>query len=194
MKSIKKLIAAWILILALLLNAVGCDLILGGTDEPIIESGEFYIEDGVALDLDLGESHQLTLIGDSDEVIWTSSNSCVSVEDGYLVALGEGVAIIKATKGDKKDSIIVNVIDRVSLEDAENNNKPDDSKPDDGNKPGDVTIGEGGTVTKPTDDPVTSDPYVGVDKTTFYENYSPAISYNDAQYRTEHGLMSGSIA
>ena len=194
MKSIKKLIAAWILILALLLNAVGCDLILGGTDEPIIESGEFYIRDGVTLDLDLGESHQLTLVGDSDEVIWTSSNSCVSVEDGYLVALGEGVAIIKATKGDKKDSIIVNVIDRVSLEDAENNNKPDDSKPDEGNKPGDVTIGEGGTVTKPTDDPVTSDPYVGVDKTTFYQNYSPAVSYNDAQYRTEHGLMSGSIA
>ena len=195
MKSIKKLFVAWLLMLAIVFNAVGCDLILGGTDEPIIESGEFYIKDGVTLDLDLGESHQLTLVGDSDEVIWTSSNSCVSVEDGYLVALGEGVAIIKATKGDKKDSIIVNVIDRISLEDAENNNKPDDgNKPDSGNKPGDVTIGEGGTVTKPTDDPVTSDPYVGVDKTTFYQNYSPAVSYNDAQYRTQHGLMSGSIA
>ena len=194
MKSIKKLFIAWLLVLAILFNTVGCDLILGGPDEPSVENGEFYIKDGVTLDLDLGESHQLTLIGDSDEVIWTSSNSCVSVEDGYLVALGEGVAIIKATLGDKKDSIIVNVIDRVSLEDAENNNKPDDSKPDDGNKPGDVTIGDGGNVTRPTDDPVTSDPYVGVDKTTFYENYSPAISYNDAQYRTEHGLMSGSIA
>ena len=189
MKSIKKLIAAWLLVLAILFNTVGCDLILGGPDEPSVESGEFYIGDGVTLDLDLGESHQLTLIGGSDEVVWTSSNSCVSVEDGYLVALGEGVAIIKATLGDKKDSIIVNVIDRVSLEDAENNNKPDDNKPS-----GDITIGDGGTVTKPTDDPVTSDPYVGVDKTTFYQNYSPAISYNDAQYRTEHGLMSGSIA
>ena len=195
MKSIKKLFVAWLLMLAIVFNAVGCDLVLGGSDEPIIENGGFYIEDGVTLDLDLGESHQLTLVGDSDEVIWTSSSSCVSVEDGYLVALSEGVAIIKATKGDKKDSIIVNVIDRISLEDAENNNKPDDgNKPDSGNKPGDVTIGEGGTVTKPTDDPVTSDPYVGVDKTTFYQNYSPAVSYNDAQYRTQHGLMSGSIA
>ena len=123
MKSIKKLFVAWLLMLAIVFNAVGCDLILGGTDKPIIESGEFYIKDGVTLDLDLGESHQLTLVGDSDDVIWTSSSSCVSVEDGYLVALGEGVAIIKATLGDKKDSIIVNVIDRISLEDAENNNK-----------------------------------------------------------------------
>ena len=43
-------------------------------------------------------------------------------------------------------------------------------------------------------DPVTSDPYVNVDKDEFYKNYTPAISYMDAYYRTQHGLMSGSIA
>lgn len=43
-------------------------------------------------------------------------------------------------------------------------------------------------------DPVTSDPYQNVDKTEFYNNYTPAVSYMDSYYRTQHGLMSGSIA
>ncbi len=40
---------------------------------------------------------------------------------------------------------------------------------------------------------ITSDPYVNVDKETFYANYKEAVSYQDAYYRTLHGLMSGSI-
>lgn len=42
-------------------------------------------------------------------------------------------------------------------------------------------------------DPVTSDPYENVDENEFYANYTPAVSYMDAYYRTKHGLMSGSI-
>ena len=38
-----------------------------------------------------------------------------------------------------------------------------------------------------------SDPYVNVDKTAFYKNYTPACCYVDAQYRTEHFLMSGML-
>ena len=189
MKYIKKLIAAWILILALLLNAVGCDLILGD-NKPTVQDSEFYIKDGVTLDLDIGESHQLTLVGGSDEVIWTSSNSCATVKDGYVTAVSEGVAVIKATLGIKKDSIIINVIDKISEDEAPN---LDDGNEDGKENEGDVTIGDGETVTKPTDDPVTSDPYVNVNKTEFYKNYTPAVSYNDAKYRTQHGLMSGSI-
>lgn len=37
-----------------------------------------------------------------------------------------------------------------------------------------------------------SDPYTNVDKTDFYANYSVATSYEDAQYRTKHYLLSGS--
>ncbi len=43
------------------------------------------------------------------------------------------------------------------------------------------------------DDPVTSDPYTNVDKTAFYADYTPAVSYMDSFYRTKHKLMSGSI-
>lgn len=52
------------------------------------------------------------------------------------------------------------------------------------------------TTTAPTtttEDPVKSDPYENVSRNEFYANYSEAISFNDAQYRTEHGFISGSI-
>ena len=52
----------------------------------------------------------------------------------------------------------------------------------------------GGTITWPTpDDPITSDPYEGVDVDAFYADYRPAVSYMDAYYRSKHYLMSGSI-
>ena len=55
--------------------------------------------------------------------------------------------------------------------------------------------GSSGDINIPgTDDPITSDPYVNVDKNAFYANYTPAVSYMDAYYRTKHNLMSGSIA
>ena len=42
--------------------------------------------------------------------------------------------------------------------------------------------------------PTGDDPYENVDKDEFYENYKPATSYEDAYYRTQNGLMSGTIA
>ncbi len=39
----------------------------------------------------------------------------------------------------------------------------------------------------------TSDPYVGMTKDEFYQNYTKATSYKDALYRSAHGFMSGSI-
>ena len=54
---------------------------------------------------------------------------------------------------------------------------------------------DGGVIYLPAEaDPVTSDPYVNVDVDAFYANYTPAISYMDAYYRTQHNLMSGVIA
>lgn len=43
------------------------------------------------------------------------------------------------------------------------------------------------------DDPVKEDPYVNVDVDKFYRNYTPAISLNDANFRSKHFLLSGSI-
>ena len=37
------------------------------------------------------------------------------------------------------------------------------------------------------------DPYANVDVDEFYDNYTPATSYQDAQYRTKHGLLSGTL-
>ncbi len=49
-------------------------------------------------------------------------------------------------------------------------------------------------VTAPPTTPVfTEDPYVDVDKDAFYANYTPATNYMDARYRSEHGLLSGSL-
>ncbi|MBQ8879910.1 MAG: hypothetical protein IJY69_03600 [Clostridia bacterium] len=38
-----------------------------------------------------------------------------------------------------------------------------------------------------------SDPYVGMTSEEFYENYTPAVSYMDAYYRTQHGFLSGML-
>lgn len=37
------------------------------------------------------------------------------------------------------------------------------------------------------------DPYIGITAEEFYSNYSPATSYEDAQYRSKHGFLSGSL-
>ena len=39
-----------------------------------------------------------------------------------------------------------------------------------------------------------SDPYENISKEEFYENYTPAICYEDAIYRSQHNLMSGSLS
>lgn len=39
-----------------------------------------------------------------------------------------------------------------------------------------------------------NDPYININKEEFYNNYSPASSYEDAVYRTKHNLMSGDIS
>ncbi len=41
---------------------------------------------------------------------------------------------------------------------------------------------------------LTYDPYTDVTFDDFYASYTPATSYKDAYYRTQHGFMSGSIA
>ncbi len=44
-----------------------------------------------------------------------------------------------------------------------------------------------------TDEDIVTDPYVGVSKDEFYANYTPAKSFIDSYYRTQHGLLSGEL-
>ena len=55
--------------------------------------------------------------------------------------------------------------------------------------PADVIVTPSDTVI-PEDFP-DSDPYVGMTKEEFYSDYSPACCWQDAQYRSKHGLLSG---
>ncbi len=71
--------------------------------------------------------------------------------------------------------------------------KPDggEDPPDTGNTP---DGGELPDFEDSSDEGFETDPYIGVDKTEFYKSYKPASCLKDALYRSEHFLMSGSIA
>ena len=303
--KICRIIAALLLIFVLLFNTVSCDLLGdliggegGGNNNSEQKEENFYIDGPLAIDMEIGESLTLDLVKGKDldgEVVWTSSNSCVSVENGVVTALSEGIAIVKAILGNRNDSVIISVkepkyvfgseypcisvaealklaegftsspsteiyyiVATVSEMISASNgrmNITDDSgtiyvyksydvngasisqtdiavgdillisgtlrnyngtleidrgtviayytpgvdtpeKPDqDGNGGSDIGGDNGGNnvILPGVDDPVKSDPYINVDEEEFYKNYTPAISYMDAYYRTQHNLMSGSI-
>ena len=70
-----------------------------------------------------------------------------------------------------------------------NNNQTSNSVPSNVERPSN----EEPSIPEDTDIP-TSDPYVGVDRDDFYNNdYQPSTSYEDAQYRTKHHLISGEL-
>ena len=316
MMKICKIIAAMLLIIILLFNTVSCDLLtnIGGGNNNSGNSnnsnGEqkdenFYIDAPLNIELKVGESMTLGLVrGEAleGEVVWTSSSSCVSVENGVITANTDGVAVVKAILGNKTDSVIVTIkptpkeeyvfgseypcisiaealeiavgytssasteiyymvgtvteivsassgrmyisdesgsiyvykssyisdeslsatdlavgdiliisgtlrnykgtleIEQGTVIDYYTPGVDDPSKPDQGGNDPDIgdDIGSGDgngeeIVIPDTDDPITDDPYVGVDEDEFYKNYTPAISYMDAYYRTKHNLMSGRI-
>ena len=53
-------------------------------------------------------------------------------------------------------------------------------------------IGLIGCAQKPHNCP-TEDPYVSISKEDFYADYSPACCNQDAQHRSKHGFLSGSL-
>lgn len=193
MKLINKILAV-ALIIIMLFGVVSCDLISevlpdmnpaptpetdpDKDDDKEEDTGGFCIVGEITFDLKVGESIQLFIVrGDAGdgEIIWTSSSSCASVENGLVTGLEEGRVVISAILGGQEDRVLVNVI-------------PGDTPPPNNDD------NDGGTVIIPgTEDPITSDPYIGVDVDEFYENYTPAVSYMDSYYRSLHNLMSGSI-
>ena len=184
MKSFNRILAALLLVIILLVNIAACDIPVtpdSEGDNSQAEEKSFYIEGPSRLEIATGESIVLNLICKEEiegEVIWTSSSSCATVNNGKVVAHSAGVAIIKATLGDYTARVIITIVSSTGSEGGNNGESG----------------GNGSNIEIPDkDDPITSDPYVGVDVDEFYENYTPAISYMDAYYRTKHFLMSGSI-
>lgn len=169
-------ISAALLSLLLVLGAfTGC---VPNTNEPPTQEQVtvLTIEGDSRRTMSIGESLQLYLSADSDPtgVMWVSSNASASVsETGLVTALEAGKVTITATVGTASDSILITVID-----------------------PADTTTGSqnGGNTGDSNDTPP---PDIDLpnyeDKQGFYADYFPAISYEDAQNRTEYGLMSGNL-
>lgn len=324
LKRTKKIFTCLLLALIICFNTASCDLLsnlgIGGGDK--CEDDSFYIVGSATFTVKIGEKHTLECYREENldgDIAWSSSSGCASVENGIIIGISEGTAVIKATLGEFSDYVTVTVIaaddgtnnDDNSNEDNGNVDEDDffgyvfgseydtitvsealelaephtsGSSPDkyyviakvdeiksaskgemtisddtgsiyvykstthDGEKlsgsglivgdfliiygtlrnyrglleidngkviafytPGeDILYGPGfgnlGDPVKDEEDEVDggfdggldsldpSDPYSGVNTKDFYENYKPATSPSDAYYRTQHGLMSGSIA
>lgn len=115
------------------------------------------------------------------DVIWRTSGGAVSVDEyGIVTAIQPGTAIVMAVYGQLSDTVEITVWDK-------NENDSDSADGDETENEGD---GAGGDE---TDNDGYDDPYINISKSEFYANYTPAESFIDAYYRTQHGLMSGSL-
>ena len=117
------------------------------------------------------------------DVVWSVSGDAVSCEGGVVVALREGVAYVTAELGPLSDSVKITVT-AGALDDGGTGSGSG------GNTDG-GTEDDGGFLIPDKDDPITSDPYEDITKEEFYSSYTPAVSYMDAYYRTQHNLLSG---
>jgi hypothetical protein len=191
MKNLLKMMLTLALVLSLVLSATSCELLaehgidldqlLGGEVSGDVEDDADGSEDGGAGDATEDEndppSHNHTYVSEIISATCTESGRIT-----YTCECGKSFYTDTAPKGHEyvKDTCTVcGYVDPDYEEEL----------------PPEPEVFEGGIIYLPKeDDPVTSDPYVGVDVTEFYANYTPAISYMDSYYRTQHNLMSGSIA
>ena len=203
MKKITRLIAALLLVVSIFSAMTSCDGQIkdiidsiigtngdiqggGGTnvedDTPVTE---LIIKNGDRLTLSVGDVIQLyTNLTDSQaaSLEWSTSNSCVTVSGGTVMAVSEGACIVYARYGKLSDHVLIQVV----AEGADTGNGDGA-----GDGTGDDNSGNVGDTNTDIDPDV--DPYVDVDKDTFYANYTPSVGYWDSYYRSLHGLMSGNI-
>ena len=114
MKSFCKIIISFLLIISLLFSVTSCAFFVDTSRDTQTdtesEEKSFYINGENRYVLKKGEKITLTLtINENIEgtVVWSSSHSCVSVDDGEITALSYGTAVVKATIGDYSDSVII---------------------------------------------------------------------------------------
>jgi len=98
--------------LLLLLSLIGSPFLLNLNDSFIIETNATTIASlsETSLDLNVGETHKLTLNGATGDIRWKSSNSQVAtVDNGLIKALKKGVTVITATYNGRPYMCVVTV-------------------------------------------------------------------------------------
>lgn len=200
MKNLYKLILTLTLVLSLVLNATACDVL---SDDDIKELLGFLGDNGLDIeapdtDKDGEDDGEIDVPGDESHnhkytTVRVNSTCTVQGTVVYTCECGKtfstNLDLLAHTFVSGVCTVCGNV-DPDYKEEEKPTDKPDDT-PDDSD---DKVVFEGGILYLPKEqDPVTSDPYVNVNVTEFYANYTPAISYMDSYYRTQHNLMSGSI-
>ena len=166
MQRMKKILPILALLL-LLCAAISC-VLPTPPDPPAGTPSEVEIFGAEEISLKVGGTVTLRTSLTGEEMasaVFSASTDAVSVDRyGVIIAVKAGEATVTVRFGGASDSVRVKVSE---------------------------------STTPPSDDPVvpdpTEDPYVGVSKTEFYENYTPASSYTDAYFRSQHFLMSGSL-
>ncbi len=158
MKKLSKILVSVVLIISMLLSVSSCAFFgstdsAGNTDTATsTDSGEkaFYINGANRYTLQKGDKITLTYTLNEEidgKVTWTSSHSCVTVENGEVRVLSYGTAVVKATLGDYSDSVII-LVSGVDSGDDDTTN--DDTT-------GDDTTGDDNTNDDTTNDDTTND-------------------------------------
>ena len=213
MKSFSRILAAIMLVIVTLFNIVSCDLsnfnwsdfgdIIDSEKEDDVNGGgenDDVKDDPYA---DFGKEYPCISVAEALEI--AEDCTSVSVEKYYLVATITDIANLKKgemTVNDETGSILlygttdadgatltgsdIQVGDVVLVYGPLLNYKgytPEfkDAKILDWYTPGGSTLPGG------------DDPYANVDVEDFYDNYTPATSYEDAYFRSKHGLLSGTL-
>lgn len=175
----------------------------------VAEGGELRIVGGESLSICVGESVTLEArVGDevATGVIWTVLGDGATVDkDGTLTANKVGRVTVFAKLGENADSIEILVLSRdctslghelgAYFYDEEYHwqrcvhcNEETEYSSHEFSGGACLVCGARESV-----EDLTSDPYESVTKSEFYRNYSPATSYMDAYYRTQHGFLSGML-
>jgi len=212
----KNRIISFLLIIVMLVGITGCAFPDGGIPREIEIIGDREIE------MTVGE--EITLLvrvsyGSAEGIFWGATGGAVTVTDGHVVAVGVGHSFVTVSLDGNEDTVLIRVSepeiggdevpDSGEPEDAENGNTGGTNGENGGNGDSDGTedtdgsqgsgSGQGGSGSTSGDDSdgdedITEDIFGNIDRDDFYADYKPAASFIEASYRSEYGLMSGSIA
>ena len=115
MKSFIKIFISFVLILSISSCALSCNNYNGIINSDRQENtgnntSQFYINGENRYILAPGDSITLTLTipeGYDGVIEWTSSHSCVTVDNGVINVISYGTSVVKATLGEYSDSVII---------------------------------------------------------------------------------------
>lgn len=182
MKNLFKRLLVLALILALLVSTTSCDVLADfGIGVGNTNGGNGNLDNELndeVIDEVTGEVHRHIYVADIVSATCTESGKIT-----YTCECGKITTSVTSAKGHSYEADTCTVCGYVNPDYVEE--LPEEEAKE---------IFDGGILYLPNEeDPITSDPYVNVDVSEFYANYTPAISYMDAYYRTQHNLMSGTI-